>query len=113
LEELAEKNAELVSKVAEFVDNKRTDEDNLTLEAAKRILTLQIEIKDLNDDIAEVKKEAKNEGIAVGKVMKALKKLKDLAKANDMDLLEIETIEKVLESDVDIKTMINELVKKD
>jgi uncharacterized protein (UPF0335 family) len=113
LAEEAEKAAKLETLTQEFLINKDIEETNMTLDFAKALLALDLEIKDLKTDQKEIKKDAKANGVSVQKVTKALNLLKSVAKSNDMDLLELETIESVLGNDVDIKTQIAELVKKD
>ena len=99
-------------KVQEFIVNKQNEEDNLTLQFAKAILSLELEIKELKEDQKEIKKDAKANGVSVGKVTKAINILKAQMKQNDMEAVEQETITEVLGADVDVKTMIAELVKK-
>lgn len=103
---------ELDGKVTEFLINRDEEETNMTLDYAKQLLTLELEIKGIRDDMKAIKDDAKSEGVAVGKVTKAIKLLKDAIKADANDLLELENIEEVLGSNVDIKSMISELVKK-
>jgi len=104
---------ELNAKVDEFLINRDKEETNLTLDYAKAILALDLEIKEIKKDQKEIKADAKANGVAVQKVAKAIKIMKDMLKANDTDILEIETIEGALNNDVDIKTQLAELVKKD
>ena len=113
IEERTDKAVELDNKVQAFLINKDLEETNMTLDFAKALLALDLEIKDLKTDQKEIKKEAKDNGVSVQKVTKALNLLKAIAKSNDLDLLELETIEEVLGNDVDIKTQISELVRKD
>jgi uncharacterized protein (UPF0335 family) len=100
------------NKVDQFLINKNEEETNMTIDYAKRLLTLELEIKGIKDDQKEIKAEAKANGVAVMKVNKVLTNLKKLAKVNDADLSEIETIEGILANDVDIKTMISQLTQK-
>jgi hypothetical protein len=113
MEEQAQTNADLESKVQEFLINRDKEETELTLQFAKALLTLDLEIKDLKSDQKIIKAEAKDNGVSVQKVTKALNLLKAAMKANDSDLLELEQIELALGNDVDIKTMISEITKKD
>lgn len=109
----AKKADELQVLTDQFLINKDEAETKLTLDFAKALLALDIDIKDLKTEQKAIKKNAKAEGVSVQKVTKALTDLKAIAKANDMDLLELETIEEVLGADVDVKTMISELIRKD
>ena len=113
MEEQAQKAEELENMKNEFLINRDEEETQLTLQFARALLALELEIKELKTDQKEIKKDAKANGVSVQKVSKALNSMKAAMKANDMDLLEQETIENVLGNDVDIKTQIAELVKKD
>jgi len=113
--ETQEKTATIANETStmqnEFLVNRDKEETELTLQFAKALLAGDLEIKTIKDDQKEIKKQAKDEGVTVQKVTKALTQLKALMKANDADLNEIEEIENVLGNDVDIRTMIAELVK--
>ncbi len=111
--ERTEKAEALDEKVQEFLINKDKEETNMTLDFARALLALDLDIKDLKTEQKEIKKDAKDNGVSVQKVTKALNVLKAIAKSNDMELLELETIEEVLGNDVDVKTQISELVRKD
>jgi len=100
-------------KVNNFLINRDEEETQMTLDYAKQLLALELDIKEIKDDQKEIKSEAKANGVAVMKVNKVLANLKKLANAKDTDLLEMESIEGVLMNDVDIKTMIATLTKKD
>ena len=112
-EEKANKGNEMANKVNEFLINADQEETNLTLDCAKALLALDIEVKEIKNDQKEIKKEAKANGVSVQKVTKALNALKAAMKANVNDLAEQELIEEVLGNDVDVKTMVSELVRKD
>jgi len=101
------------NSVQEFLINKDKDETNMTLDFAKALLTLDLEIKQINNDKKEIKNDAKSNGVSINKVSKALKAMKDALKEKPNDVLELETIETVLNNDVDIRTMISELARKD
>ena len=108
----AEKTEKENKKVQEFLINKDEEETRMTLDFARALLAIDLEIKDLKEDQKAIKDEAKDNGVTVAKVTKALNDLKRLAKAKESDLAELEEIEKVLESDMDIKVQIEQLVKK-
>lgn len=99
--------------VQEYLIANDKEETQLTLQFAKAIIALDLEIKAIKEDQKEIKKEAKDEGVSVQKVTKAINQMKALMKANDADLTEIEQIENVLGNDVDIRTSLAELCKKD
>jgi len=99
--------------VQEFLINRDKEETELTISFARQMLALDLEIKALKEDQKAIKAEAKDEGVSVQKVTKALNLLKQLMKTNDNDLHELEEIEAVLGNHVDIKTQLAELIKKD
>jgi uncharacterized protein (UPF0335 family) len=113
LEENTTEIVNLQDKVEEFLINRDKEETNMTLDFAKALLALELEIKEIKNDQKAIKTEAKDNGVSVSKVTKALNILKAAMKANDQELLELETIENVLGNDVDIKTQISELIRKD
>jgi len=111
-EDKAEQSKVLAQATDEFLINRDKEETELTLQFAKQLIALDLEIKAIKEDQKEIKKEAKDEGVSIQKVTKAINQMKAIMKANDADLTEIEQIGNVLENDVDIRTMISELVKK-
>ena len=111
-EDKAEQSKVLAQATNEFLINRDKEETELTLQFAKQLIALDLEIKAIKEDQKEIKKEAKDEGVSIQKVTKAINQMKAIMKANDADLTEIEQIGNVLENDVDIRTMISELVKK-
>ena len=111
-EDKAEQSKVLAQATNEFLINRDKEETELTLQFAKQLIALDLEIKAIKEDQKEIKKEAKDEGVSVQKVTKAINQMKAVMKANDADLTEIEQIESVLGNDVDVRTMISELVKK-
>jgi uncharacterized protein (UPF0335 family) len=100
------------SKVNEFLINRDEEETKMTLEYARALLSLEVDIKEIKDDQKEIKAEAKANGVSVMKVNKVLANMKKMAKEKDIDVKEMETIEGVLMNDVDIKTMISSLTVK-
>jgi len=96
----------------EFLINRDAEETRLTIQFAKAMLDLDAQIKEIKEDQKVIKAEAKDEGVSVQKVTKAMSQIKAYMKSKDTDLTEIEMIKKVLDNDVDITTMISELVKK-
>jgi uncharacterized protein (UPF0335 family) len=113
MEAQAQQSVNLAQATNEFLVNRDKEETELTLQFAKQILALELEIKEIKKDQKAIKSEAKDEGVSVQKVTKAINQMKAIMKANDADLTEIEEIESVLGNDVDIRTQIAELVKKD
>ena len=113
MEEQVNNNIKMAQAADGFLVNRCKEETELTLQFAKALLATDLEIKEIKTDQKEIKKQAKDEGVSVQKVTKALNQMKAIMKANDADLNEIEEIEGVLGNDVDIRTMISELVRKD
>jgi len=105
-------NEKIETAVTQYLINKDEEETKLTLDFARALLAIEVEIKDLRDDQKEIKNEAKDNGVSVTKVTKALNDLKRYAKAKESDLAELEEIEAALGADVDIKTQINQLTSK-
>jgi len=103
---------QMVDVQEEFLINRDAEETKLTLEYARRIIALEMEVKAIKDDMAAIKKEYKDDGVSVGKVNKAIRNIKMAAKLNDLDATEIEMIQTVLSADVDIRTEIALLIKK-
>lgn len=104
---------ELNNKIQEYLINKDAEETNMTLDFAKALLTLELEIKAIKNDQKEIKNDAKANGVSIQKVAKALKAMKDALKEKPNEVLELEAIESVLNNDVDVRTMISELMRKD
>ena len=100
-------------KVSEFLINRDKEETQMTLDYAKALLSLDIEIKEIKDDQKEIKADAKANGVSVMKVNKAIANMKKALNESPSDVSEMESIENVLSNDVDIKTMITNLVRKD
>ena len=112
-EDKALKEIDLQSKVNQFLINRDEEETKLTLDFAKALLHLELQIKELRDDQRAIRLDAKANGVAVTKVNRVLANLKKLFKTDPTDLSELESIELVLANDVDVKTMLDTLVKKD
>jgi len=96
----------------EFLINRDREETELTIDFAKQILAIEIEIKEKKNEIKEIKKDAKDEGVSVMKVIKAITQLKYIMKTEDYILDELDEISKALENDIDVKTQISELARK-
>ena len=103
------KSNDLNDKINEFLINRDEEETKITLEFAKALLALDIEIQEIRNEQKEIRKQAKDNGVSVGKVNKVINNLKRAAKEKDVNLTELEMIENVLNSDVDVRTMIDTL----
>jgi len=99
-------------KVQEYLINKDEEETKLTIEFAIRMLGIDAEIKELQDEKKTIRKEYKDEGVSTTKVNKVLTQLKSLYKQKDEDLDELDQIQLALDNNVDIKVLISNLVKK-
>lgn len=99
--------------VEEFLQKRADDEEQLTMDFAKELLGLDLQIKEINDSKKAIKADAKSNGIAIKQVTSALKKLKDQAKADPLQAQEEDFYMEKFGADVDISMMISELVRKD
>lgn len=111
-EQKAKKAHKLNNLVQEKLINNDIEETRLTIDYAKALLALDLEIKGLQNDKKILRAEAKDNGVSVQKVQKALTAMKAIMKSNDNDLLEQENISEVLGDDVDIRTQLSELVSR-
>lgn len=96
-----------------FIETKKNEEQNLTLQFASAILTHALQKKEIDGYIKDIKKDAKSSGILVGQVMNAIKILKKEMKITDLEKGEEELILALLESDFGIKNQIAKLIEKD
>ena len=98
------------------MDNKETlsqDEKALIIDYAKKILNLEKEVKDIREDIKIVKKEAKDNGVPIAPLNKAVKKIKESEKEKaDLTKSEVDFLRELLEEDPEIKNLIQVLVTK-
>ena len=82
------------------------------IEFAGRLLRLENEKKKLDLDIRDLKKECKQDGIAVGLVNKAINEMKKAKKQNAQEAFELELIKEALEASKEIDDLIIENVAK-
>lgn len=99
--------------VESFIETKKNEEQNLTLQFASEILTHALHKKEIDGYIKDIKKEAKSNGILVGQVMNAIKVLKKEMTITELEKGEEELVLALLESDFGIKNQIAKLVEKD
>lgn len=78
-------------------------------EFTRRFLNLQLEKKKIDADIKELKNEFKEEGVAVGAVVKVINKIKRDKKQSESDKFEEESIENWLKESKDIDDQISTL----
>lgn len=89
----------------------RSSEEVMTIikDYAKEILQKQLSKKAIDGEIAEIKQDAKEDGIAISKVMKALNEIKAYAKLSEADKTEGEIIRETLEADETVQDMIAQI----
>ena len=82
------------------------------LDFVMRILRLELQIKEIKEDIKSVKQEAKEQGLLVGEITKAIseikREVKKQKKPNETTM--VEEIKDLLAEDSEITSTINELV---
>jgi len=98
--------------IEDFIETKKTHEEELTLQFAKAILDCELQKKEIGEDIKEIKSEAKENGIMVQQVMKAVKTLKQEIKTDELEKRETENLYDLLVEDSDIIFKIESLLSK-
>lgn len=96
-----------------FIENRDSQEEELTTEFAVEFLRLEVEIKALKDSQKAIKTDAKSNGIAIKQVNAAINKLKKLATANPLETEEEDFLVDKFQENVDISMLISELTAKD
>ena len=96
-----------------FIEAKKSEEENLTLQFAEEILNHELQKKEINGFIKDIKKDAKSNGILVSQVMNAIKVLKKEMKISELEKNEEELVLTLLENDISIKNKIAKLIAKD
>ena len=76
--------------IDDFTKKKESHEEQLTVEFALEILNCELRKKHIQDDIKDIKTQAKSDGIPIKLVMNALKNLKRVMKENGENELEEE-----------------------
>jgi uncharacterized protein (UPF0335 family) len=92
--------------IEEFLENNISDIEQSTLEFTKAILALELQKKEIDDDIKELTLEAKDTGVDVVKVKKVITQLKAQFRTKPEDLAVEEQILELIETD---NTIINDL----
>jgi len=77
---------------------------------AKRFVNLLQEKKDIDENIKLLKTEFKEEGVAVGVVVKAINQIKAQKKMSPADQFEIDAVREWLEASTEIDDKIGELI---
>lgn len=96
-----------------WIEKRDSDDEQLTMDFAKEILGLDLQIKEINDSKKAIKTDAKANGIAIKQVNSALKKLKDAAKKDPLEEQEEDFYVEKFGQDIEIQAMIAELNRKD
>jgi len=79
-------------------------------DTTKKILNLEKEIKDIREDIKILKAEAKDRGVPVALLNKAIKKTKEEIKEKaDLTKSEVQFLMKLLDENAEIKSLIESL----
>lgn len=99
--------------VEDFLTNKKSKTEEDTVSYAKAALALELQIKEIKDDLKAIKDEAKAEGVDVAKVGKAINALKKLLKSKPADVFEEEKILEIIENNESIVQDVRTLIKKD
>lgn len=98
--------------INEFIEEKHDFETQMTIDFAKAILDCELQKKRVGEDIKDIKAEAKENGIQIQHVMKALKAIKDELKADELEKRENEAMYDLLLQDPDIRFKAESLLAK-
>lgn len=96
--------------VDDFLQQKQSDEDALIMAFAQEIIKKQIHKKEIDEDIKEIKADAKSNGVPVAKVMKVISDLKKIRKSTKSDLNEEEIIMDKIANDSHIVKLMFDLI---
>ena len=97
--------------IEEYLLNQDKQETEDTIEFALAYLKMEATIKEIKDAFKETKKSFRDKGVAVTKVTKVLNQMKRIMKTKDMDLMEMEQMDRIFRNNVDIQTKLMELVR--
>jgi len=98
--------------VDELYEDQSSVEAKVTVEFVKQYLQIELDIKELKDQIKIFKDEAKANGVNVPYTIKMINALKKEYKTSAEEVQETETIKGILENDVDVKSLILRLTEK-
>lgn len=99
--------------IEEFIVQKNTHELQLILDFAKAILDCELQKKEINKTIKDIKADAKDESIQVKQVMNAVAEMKKEFKTNEIDKKDTSDMFDILYADADIRFKMESLVSKD
>ena len=81
-----------------------------TLEFARSILSIELEIRELKNQIKEIRKDAKLDGVAVGLVQKCLSEMKRQKRLNQKDNQDLEAFLEVLGESPEVLDSVERLI---
>lgn len=81
-----------------------------TLEFARSILSIELEIRELKNQIKEIRKDAKLDGVAVGLVQKCLSEMKRQKRLNEKDKQDLEAFLEVLGESPEVLDSVERLI---
>lgn len=100
-------------QIDDFLVSKKSKLEEDTINYTKQLLALELQIKEIKDDMKVIKSEAKAEGVDTAKVGKAITALKKTLKAKPADLFEEEKIFEIIENNESIVNDVRMLIKVD
>ena len=86
------------------------DQREKTLEFARSILSIELEIRELKNQIKEIRKDAKLDGVAVGLVQKCLSEMKRQKRLNEKDKQDLEAFLEVLGESPEVLDSVERLI---
>lgn len=99
--------------INEFIEQRENEEQELILQFATAILDCELRKKEATEDIKEIKKDAKANGVLVKKVMEAFTQIKKQLKTDDFEKSQTEEMVELLISNPDVMYKLESLVAKD
>lgn len=93
-------------EVLKLIDNEGKE---LTNQFVQRYTRLQLQKKNINQDVKVLRQEFEEQGLPTGDVLKAFNKMRSDKKAGDEKLEQIEAFKQWLESDRETQDLITEL----
>lgn len=103
---------ELEQQVEDFVISKKSKTEEDTVNYVKAMLALELQIKEIKDDMKAIKDEAKAEGVNCAQASKAINQLKKLLKSKPSDVFEEEKILEIIENNESIVNDVRTLIAK-
>lgn len=98
--------------VEDFLISKKSKTEQDTINYAKALLDLELQIKEIKEDMKVIRDEAKAEGVDVAKVAKSINEIKKALKAKPSDKFEQEKIMEILENNESVVNDVRTLIAK-